>query len=251
MNKNEFVFIVSAEKSIVLHPFLLDRYSISTTKIFLGRCSVNFNPANADSIRKNLYFAAEQKVQKSIVDKNFTVKLLFTAAVFMIVYFFFSIVVRDPIPFIDEFLLASISAAFVYIYQGRRVKKSQKYLEAIMDSRKLIDSIYFTESPVLYLLEAWISEFKTSGAAVFHKPGDSFGQIKDEDRQEAIALCELLASRFRKRFVVADLYKAIVEGKAPGTFLKKTWKQLGDSEGALALAYLKLLSLTSLKNSLD
>ncbi|GAB1432536.1 hypothetical protein MASR2M29_11610 [Spirochaetota bacterium] len=242
MIQNEYVFILYTEKPLVLHPFLLDRYKTASGQVFLGRCVSGFNPVLAETIRKDLYLAAEYRLQKSIVDKAYALRLAATALVFLVVYLFFSIVVRDPIPFIDEFLLGSIAAAFVYIRMGQKAKKSPRYLESIMDSRRIIDSIYFTESPVLDLFEAWLKEFKSSGVSGFYKPLDTAAAFSASERQEAEALCEFLSQRFKKRSIIADIYKATMDGRPLSAMLNQAWKQLGNVEASLAFAYLRLLS---------
>ena len=91
-------------------------------------------------------------------------------------------------------------------------------------------------------LEAWRDEALALGPAAFYKaaPGTSLG---DEERAEAEALCAALARRWKHKPVVAELYAAVEGGQVPGALLDKTVRKLGLEEGALAVAYMRLIPL--------
>ncbi|MFA7671317.1 MAG: hypothetical protein WCY53_03565 [Sphaerochaetaceae bacterium] len=70
-----------------------------------------------------LYSEIDKGVDRWILDKRYIPRLLISAVVFLIVYFFFALAVRDPIPVIDELLLGLAAAIGVATYLTKRDKK--------------------------------------------------------------------------------------------------------------------------------
>jgi len=63
-------------------------------------------------------------VQRWVSEMRFTPKFLLSAGAFLVLYFFMSFVVRDPIPVIDEIAVSLGGAIAVYIIMGRRDMRS-------------------------------------------------------------------------------------------------------------------------------
>jgi len=73
-----------------------------------------------DELRLRLSKAATYHVQ----EKYYIPRLLLSAAVFLVVYLFCSLVIRDPIPMVDELIIAFASAASVWALALRREAKN-------------------------------------------------------------------------------------------------------------------------------
>ncbi|MCR5731606.1 MAG: hypothetical protein K6G51_01530 [Sphaerochaetaceae bacterium] len=77
--------------------------------------------------------SAYSSVSRYIQDKHYIIRLLLSTFVFMLVYLFLSLVVRDPIPMIDELLLSAVAATAIWIFQMKRdgamAEKSKLLLE--------------------------------------------------------------------------------------------------------------------------
>lgn len=243
MPQTECVFIIGGDEPIVLHPFDLPRFVAGAAGELAGRCSSGFVARGADSLRQSLYLSMERSLRRRIVDKGYAPRLVASAALFIGVYLFCSLVIRDPIPLVDEVLLGAIAAGLLYFGWERRALSSPRHVEALVRARKSIDSLFFTESRVLDLVEAWRDELLLSGPASFHRPSKSEPVLSPDERLEAEALCELLAARWKKEPIVASLYEASLGDKMPGALIDKAFKRLGRTECALALAYVRLIPL--------
>ncbi len=71
-----------------------------------------------------LYGQIDRGVDRWIQDKRYIPRLLISAAVFLVLYFFFSLAVRDPIPVIDEFLISLAGAIGIATLLTKKDKKS-------------------------------------------------------------------------------------------------------------------------------
>ncbi|HPE88576.1 MAG: hypothetical protein H7A27_05960 [Spirochaetaceae bacterium] len=243
MSQTNYVFAIGGDGPVLLHPYdSPETFDSAEPGSVVGRYGSGAAPRDADGIRTALYAAMERGTRRYFLNKGYYLRLAITVATFVAVYLFLSIVVRDPVPLIDELLLGSLSAAAVFFASERRALSSPRHLDAVLRLRREIDGAFFSESRVVDLLEAWRDEALALGPAAFYKagPGTSLG---DEERAEAEALCAALARRWKHKPVVAELYAAVESGQVPGALLDKTVRKLGLEEGALAIAYMRLIPL--------
>lgn len=244
MNRTNYVFVLDAKKPIVLHPFdSAEVFKSTETGSIIGRYSSGDSPRDADSIRTALYESMEKGTRRYFLNKGYYTRLAATTGTFIAVYLFLSIFVRDPVPLIDELLLGSLAAAAVFFASERRALSSPRHLESVLKFRRAIDGAYFSESRIVDLVEAWRDEAVALGPAAFYK-ADAFEPVlNDDEKEEASALCYMLARRWKTKPIVSALYDAATNGRVPGTLLDKAAKRLGKDECALALAYLRLIPL--------
>lgn len=245
MSRQDYVFIIGGEGPVLLHPFSLGLVQEASSIAVVGRCPTGYRAQGADELRKELYRAAERGLRQRFNDRTFIARVAASTAAFVIVYLFCALVIRDPIPLLDELLFGAVAAAAVYIGMERRALASPRFTDALMDVRRTIDGLFFTESRVVDLFEAWRDDLLVSGPAAFHRPLERALALRPEERAEAESLCELLAARWRRTPLVTELYEASLKGKIPGPLLDKARRRLGDGECALALAYLRLLALVT------
>lgn len=250
MSAINHVFIIGSHTPIVLHPF--DRgeaFDAPEGYEIVGRYGTGDAPAATDSIRASLYVAMEKGARRYFLDRGYYMRVFMTAFAFVAVYLLMSIVVRDPVPLIDELLLGVLAAAAVFFASERKALSSPKHLDVVLRLRRAIDAAFFTESRVVDLVESWRDEALALGPAAFYKSLDATVTLGDEEKDEAAALCSLLAYRWRKKTIVAELYDASLHGKTPGSLLDRAARRLGAEECALALAYLRLIPLLTVETT--
>jgi len=244
MSATNYVFILSGESPVVLHPFdSPEAFDPAGSGSIIGRYGSGSAPRDADSIRKSLYEYMEKGARRHFLDKGYYFRLALTTGAFISVYLFLSIIVRDPVPLIDELLLGSLAAAAVFFASERKALSSPRHLDSVLRLRREIDAAYFSESRVVDLLESWRDEAVALGPAAFYKVDAVRPVLSDEERGEAAALCVMLASRWKSKSIVAELYDQAKAGSVPGAMLDKAAKKLGLEECALALSYLRLIPL--------
>ncbi len=83
-------------------------------------CAGSPTSALRDEAAKSAYAQIDTAVNRWISDKRYIPRLLVAAVVFLGVYFIGSLVVRDPIPIIDELLIASAISVVAWIFMARR-----------------------------------------------------------------------------------------------------------------------------------
>ncbi len=229
---------------MVVHPFNQKMpYKTAETSQIMGRYGVGEIPSHADSIKAELYAAMEKGARKFFLDKGYYLRLVSSSMVFVLVYLFLSIVVRDPVPLIDELLVGTFAAAAVFFASERKALSSREHLETVLRLRRALDGAFFSESRVVDLFEAWRDEVLALGPAAFYKADPVKVTLTEGESGEAVALCGMLALRWKTKPVVAELYDASVKGSVPGALLDKASRRLGLDECALAIAYLRLIPL--------
>ncbi|HUW70094.1 MAG TPA: hypothetical protein VMX33_07650 [bacterium] len=245
MSYTNYVFILGGVQTVILHPFDSGHvFGDSDPGSILGRYGAGEMPRSADAIRKELYAAMEKGARRHFLDKGYYVRLAITVAIFIVAYLFLSIVVRDPVPLIDELAVSTLSAAAFYFGSERKALSSPAHIEAVLKLRRSIDGAYFSESRVIDLVESWRDEAIALGPASFYRNEAAPVVLQADEVAEATALCRLLAARWKSRSIVSDIYVASTKGGVPGTLLDRLKRQLGAEESGLALAYLRLIPLT-------
>lgn len=83
-----------------------------------------------------LYTQIDRGVDRWIQDARYLPRLLISAAVFLITYFFFSLAVRDPVPMVDELVIASGLALGTAIWLSRKDKKSEMAMKRRLEQKQ-------------------------------------------------------------------------------------------------------------------
>lgn len=72
-----------------------------------------------DQVSMSLYGDIDHSVEKWIMDKRYVPRLLVSALGFLACYFFCSLVIRDPIPMIDELLVSAVVTVLIWHALGK------------------------------------------------------------------------------------------------------------------------------------
>ncbi len=91
--------------------------------------------------RDELYRQVELGVRHWLADLRFIPKFLIASGAFVVAYLFFSIVVRDPLPVIDEVVLGLAAAVASFVLLGRRDLASRRATKKRLDLRLVVDRI--------------------------------------------------------------------------------------------------------------
>ncbi len=249
MDTVSYIFVIQSGDVALLHPFYTGSsiYSLNdsphaSTQI-AGRYGLGFEALKTDQLRTTLLEATEKCAKRHFLDKAYYWRIGLAALSFIVVYLFFSIFVRDPIPVVDELLLGGLAAGFCYLFMERATLKSRKFLDALSMVRRSLDTSFFEESRVVSLVEAWRDEIVTLGAAAFYRTGLYAPPVEftASESEEAEAFCEYCVERWRHKPIVGQLYNQLKNDLPPGRLLDRMTKKMGIHETALVLAYIRLL----------
>ena len=150
MSKKKVIFHFFRKNgtSIFLHPFQniqQFRNTLDKNEI-VGFYGKEPRIESLTQFRNDLYFKTEQAVKLWISEKRFIPKFLISSVVFLISYLFMSFVIRDPIPMLDEILIATGISIFIYIVLSKKDLRSHLSSKERIRLRAKIDSILFEEN---------------------------------------------------------------------------------------------------------
>ncbi len=185
---------------LILHAFSTPEkflYSVENTEI-RGRYGDEPRVETLTMFRNELYRMAEAAVKNWIFDQRFIPKFLMSTGIFLVTYFFFSYVVRDPIPMIDETVLGLVAGIASYILLGKKDIASQKAMEKRVEIRNRIDRIKFTESNFVKEVEALLHKSENEKFEEVIKqitaPSNMVSSVSE--REEVLQFLKMLEIRF-------------------------------------------------------
>ena len=98
-------------------------------------------------LRNELYRMIERSVREWTAERRFIPRFLLSAAVFLLLYFVMSVVIRDPIPMVDELIIGLVGSLIFYGFLTRRAADSKTATAMKIKLRTKIDEIVFNEDP--------------------------------------------------------------------------------------------------------
>jgi hypothetical protein len=154
-----------------------------------------------------LYASVDFAVDRWIQDKQYVPRLLVSALVFLAIYFFLSLVIRDPIPMVDELVASSLATVATWIYLSRRDTRSSLAAKRRYELKAKAGSpVYETEEGLL-ALEMFLDEVAQMDSldlceALCGQGTEKLPVLTMEDRpawaREVLSLLLLDAGTFRK-----------------------------------------------------
>lgn len=104
-------------------------------------------------LRNELYRRIENDVRDWINERRFIPRFLLSAATFLITFLFLTIVIRDPLPVVDETVAAIVLSGVVFIAVGRRFEQSKVAGRRRVMMRSRVDGVVFSEDDFVRRLE--------------------------------------------------------------------------------------------------
>jgi len=146
---------------LFLHPFqdpaffseISSRLAAGEVPEIRGRFGREPRVESLTLFRNDLYRLIEQNVNQWMAEKRFIPRFLFSAGVFLVAYFFAAVVIRDPIPLVDELVIGLGASVLTYFLLGRQMKNSDMATKKRIQMRELVDKILFTESSLVREME--------------------------------------------------------------------------------------------------
>lgn len=105
-------------------------------------------------LRNDLYRRIDHDVRDWSNERRFIPRFLIAATLFLISYLFMALVIRDPIPIIDEILIGLAVGVFGFIVAGRRFEQSGAASQRRIALRSKVDSVVFSEDPFVHDVES-------------------------------------------------------------------------------------------------
>lgn len=105
---------------------------------------------------------AEISVSHHIQDKHYIPRLIISAFVFLLLYFFFSLTVRDPLPMLDEIVLSFAGTALVWVLMSRNDIRIAMTSKLKMDLDTVIRNAEVVEEEILFHCEEYVDRLDSS-----------------------------------------------------------------------------------------
>lgn len=127
--------------SLVLHPFRQKRDVIDLVEREPLTVVYSHEPDEDEKLRSHyvLYSLVDDAVTDWIQELKYIPRLLWSALVFILVYFFTSFVIRDFIPLIDEILISGGAAVLMYGRVASKNRKSDIASKRRIELKQLVD----------------------------------------------------------------------------------------------------------------
>lgn len=151
--------------SIFLYPFTKKQNLVELLgkNDFVGAYGREPRVESLTMLRNELYRMVEQSVKDWTAERKFIPRFLISTVCFLVLYFIFSVVVRDPIPMVDELVGGLIGATLLYTYLAKRDSDSKKATEMKIRLRTKVDGIIFDEDPFVKEAELYLQHCEDSG----------------------------------------------------------------------------------------
>jgi hypothetical protein len=158
------IFVVKDKsKNFVLTPFFKDK-TIGSKE---GEEEVVFYTSGAtseeerDESRLYTYKAVDDSVELWIQEKRYFPRLVASAITFLVVYFFMSLVIRDPIPIFDELVGSTIATIAIWFFISKKDKKSPITNKKKLEIKREVSNAEFKELEGLTIIEAYLDNLRS------------------------------------------------------------------------------------------
>jgi len=186
-----------------------------------GRYGAEPRLESINLFKEELQEILKKAIRRWAADRWFPERFILAALSFLLAYFFFSYVIRDPIPVIDELVLAFLAGILTFRGLARRYDAREEVVSLTKELQERIDHIRFEESVLIRNVEALLEEWEGSSFDNLldrWRRGEKLA-INPDDFEEARGLLFALECRFsekeRKRFL-KELEKGSLGKKRKG-----------------------------------
>lgn len=185
-------------QTLILHPFRPGGAVFRDPEhvVLDGRYASEPVPGETETIRTTLHAELEKGLRRDVLDRGFYPRLLLSAAVFLLLYLFLSIVIRDPVPLVDELLVGGLGAFAAWFALERRALSSDAFARRSAALRRALDSSIFRPSRSAACLEEILQDAETLDPdRLAEYPVSGEGGFSEADIRELGELADVLESR--------------------------------------------------------
>lgn len=187
--------------ALFLHPFEnLDSFmDITGTSDIAGKYGRDPRVESLTLFRNDLYRMIEGAVKGWLSEQKFISRFLLSAVAFLVVYFASTLLIRDPIPVIDEILLGLAGSGLTFFYLVKKDQNSSQALKKRVELRTKIDRILFEEDPFVKEVEDFLIRNEELPAEKLLDSMMVEESFSIDDKDDARQLLSYLEKRFGSR----------------------------------------------------
>lgn len=224
-NEKTFIFHIRGQDGVALflHPLAGTLEWIERLKNYPleGRYGAAPRVESINLFREELQGILQKAIRRWAANRWFPERFVLAALAFLLAYFFFSYVIRDPIPVIDELVLSFLAGFFSFRGLAKRYYAREEVARLSEEIRGRIDRIHFEESPLVRNIETLLEELEGSSFDELlsrWRRGEKLA-LHPEDFAEARGLLVSMECRFsekKRRKFLKELEKGGLGKKREG-----------------------------------
>ncbi len=158
--KNCYLLSRSSRELLCISPFIepakvLDWQEGEELNVF---SAATLTQGQRDVLHTTLYREIDRGVDRWVQDTRYLPRLFLGGLVFLVTYFIFSLAVRDPIPMIDELLIAGAATVIAVKVMSSRDRKSPLALKQRLTLKNRVGEALYTVDDELKCLENHLYE---------------------------------------------------------------------------------------------
>lgn len=155
--------IKDKENNFVLTPFFKDKTigSKESEEKVVFYTSGATNEMERDEYRLKAYNNVDNSVELWIQEKRYFPRLIVSAFTFLIVYFFMSLVLRDPIPMLDELVGSTIATVAMWLFISKKDKMGPLTNKKKLEIKREVSNAEFKELEGLSTIEAYLDNLRS------------------------------------------------------------------------------------------
>ncbi len=146
---------------LVLHPFATRKDLIATfqDEPLVYCCSEQPGEEDIVHLRYRTYSLIDAAVDEWVQELKYIPRLIWSALAFLAIYLFTALVIRIPVPLVDEILFSSAAAVAVYFWVAKRNTRSDIALKRRLELKEHADQAEIRVEPNLKDIEALFRRF--------------------------------------------------------------------------------------------
>lgn len=197
------------------------------------------------ALRSRLQAALDSGARADALDRGFALRLAVASGVFIVLYLFLGIVIRDPVPLVDELLVAGLGAVASWFWLERRTLASPAFSARLASLRLALDRTFFRTSPAVSMMEEALEDataLEPDAFAAWLAVPAPIG-LDDRASSDLEALCAAIEDRMYAVSILKSARALSRPSADSASLLRKLRHTTARSELPLLLAYARVRPL--------
>lgn len=158
-----YLYYLKSLKPILLNPYLKNKEigELDSEEPITVYSANTLTKEDIEYIENQCFLEIDTSVNLWIQEKRYYRRLIASAFAFFIMYFFLSLVIRDPIPLVDEMVGSLAFAIFAWWYFSKQDVKSAIAKKKKLEIKRQVNKATYNELDILNNIEAYIHELQS------------------------------------------------------------------------------------------
>lgn len=150
-------------KDLYLTPFLKEKGigSKDSEEPITWYSSEKINEEKRDQARLYCYKVVDDSVNLWIQEKRYFPRLLISSFTFLLMYFFLSLVIRDPLPIFDEIIGSFVAAVLMWSFITKKDKQSAIANKKKLEIKREVSNAPFDIIEDIYVIEQYLDDLRS------------------------------------------------------------------------------------------